>query len=119
MMTRSWMARGLVRPRWRGSKGCRHCLRQTRSVCARERSDEAIHGFASGKMDCFASLAMTGLISESVLLDLLIRRAAACAAAPRNPAGRFGCIRAFGGRCLRHGRGVVLGFGRLGVAMAA
>src|SRR5438094_7790711 len=75
MMTRSWMARGLVRPRWRGSKGCRHCLRQTRSVCARERSDEAIHGFASGKMDCFASLAMTGLISESVLLDLLIRRA--------------------------------------------
>src|SRR5436309_12655052 len=23
----------------------RHCLRQTRSVCARERSDEAIHSF--------------------------------------------------------------------------
>src|SRR5439155_21137373 len=73
MMTRSWMARGLVRPRWRGSKGCRHCLRQTRSVCARERSDEAIHGFASGKMDGFASLAMANI--GVCLLDLLIRRA--------------------------------------------
>ena len=37
----------------------RHCLRQTRSACARERSDEAIHSFC-GEMDCFASLAMTG-----------------------------------------------------------
>ena len=31
----------------------RHCLRQTRSVCARERSDEAIHRAAQRK-ECFA-----------------------------------------------------------------
>jgi hypothetical protein len=37
----------------------RHCLRQTQRVCARERSDEAIHFAAWRKMDCFASLAMT------------------------------------------------------------
>src|SRR5437867_12456513 len=37
----------------------RHCLRQTRSVCARERSDEAIHASTCGAMDCFAALAMT------------------------------------------------------------
>src|SRR6267378_4271261 len=37
----------------------RHCLRQTRSVCARERSDEAIHLSFRGRMDCFAALAMT------------------------------------------------------------
>ncbi len=36
-----------------------HCLRQTQGVCARERSDEAIHSFFPRKMDCFASLAMT------------------------------------------------------------
>src|SRR6187551_3523575 len=29
-----------------GSMPPRHCLRQTRSVCARERSDEAIHTFS-------------------------------------------------------------------------
>jgi hypothetical protein len=39
----------------------RHCLRQTRGVCARERSDEAIHLSACRAMDCFAALAMTGL----------------------------------------------------------
>ena len=37
----------------------RHCLRQTRSVCTRERSDDAIHSFFSGEIDCFASLVMT------------------------------------------------------------
>ena len=37
----------------------RHCLRQTRSVCARERSDDAIHPSAWDSVDCFASLAMT------------------------------------------------------------
>src|SRR3954471_18576794 len=36
----------------------RYCLRQTRSACARERSDEAIH-LVCRAMDCFASLAMT------------------------------------------------------------
>src|SRR3954471_6838752 len=40
-------------------EGChRHCLRQTRSVCAREQSDEAIQN-PGGTLDCFASLAMT------------------------------------------------------------
>src|SRR6201997_1996655 len=34
----------------RGNTLARHC---------EERSDEAIHGAASGEMDCFASLAMT------------------------------------------------------------
>src|SRR5437899_4994206 len=48
-------------PRDREVISNRHCLRQTRSVCARERSDEAIHPSASGKMDCFASLAMTSV----------------------------------------------------------
>jgi hypothetical protein len=43
----------------------RHCLRQTRSVCAREQSDEAIHLSPRGKVDCFAALAMT--ISQLVL----------------------------------------------------
>src|SRR5207244_11402760 len=42
----------------------RHCLRQTRSVCAREQSDEAIHASACGTMDCFASLAMTVIPSH-------------------------------------------------------
>jgi hypothetical protein len=39
----------------------RHCLQQTRSVCARERSDEAIHSFFPRRhgLLCFASLAMT------------------------------------------------------------
>ena len=37
----------------------RHCLRQTRSVCARERSDKAIHLSACRAVDCFAALAMT------------------------------------------------------------
>jgi len=36
----------------------RHCLRQTRSVCARERSDEAIHLSPCRSMDCFAARAM-------------------------------------------------------------
>src|SRR4029079_11708566 len=43
----------------------RHCLRQTRSVCARERSDEAIHLSPCGGMDCFAALAMTDVITCS------------------------------------------------------
>ena len=38
----------------------RHCLRQTRSVCARVRSDEAIHLSPGGGMDCSLLLAMTG-----------------------------------------------------------
>jgi hypothetical protein len=37
----------------------RHCLQQTQSVCARERSDEAIQSYFREELDCFASLAMT------------------------------------------------------------
>ena len=51
----------------------RYCLQQTRSVCARERSDEAIHLSTCGAMDCFASLAMTAEI-VCVIIEGLIRR---------------------------------------------
>jgi hypothetical protein len=44
----------------------RHCLQQTRSVCAREQSDEAIHPVCRA-MDCFAALAMTALVYLSAV----------------------------------------------------
>ena len=46
--------RGGEEDRQGGVGDFRHCLQQTQSVCARERSDEAIHSFSGGKMDCFA-----------------------------------------------------------------
>ena len=50
----------------------RHCLRQTRSVCARERSDEAIHSHRLlGEMDCFAALAMTEKTTRDTTEDTL------------------------------------------------
>src|SRR5882762_5896652 len=63
-----------------GKRGLhRHCLRQTRSVCARERSDEAIQSFFAQRDGllrcarndgeariCFAALAMTERVTPSL-----------------------------------------------------
>jgi hypothetical protein len=56
---RSWVKSRIALRSIRATALLRHCLRQTRSVCARERSDEAIHLSLRGEMDCFAALAMT------------------------------------------------------------
>jgi len=52
----------------------RHCLRQTQSVCARERSDEAIQ-LCRGKLDCFAALAMTAaeILEPQMTITVFIR----------------------------------------------
>ena len=66
-----WTTRARSR---RGGCGCvppRHCLRQTQSVCARERQRRSNPLFLlCGEMDCFASLAMTGLERLRCLTDL-------------------------------------------------
>src|SRR4051794_20177889 len=64
-----------VKPGHDGSKfrrrQSRHCLQQTRSVCARERSDEAIQPFlVQQELDCFASLAMTAVARTAVTPSL-------------------------------------------------
>jgi hypothetical protein len=69
---------GRIAPRDRELISGRHCMRQTRSVCARERSDEAIQLSLSShnKLDCFASLAMTACclkIESEALIGLRTR----------------------------------------------
>src|SRR5665213_1840996 len=52
----------------------RHCLRQTRSVCARERSDEAIHP-SQQRLDCFVARAPRNDVEKESLAALALLHA--------------------------------------------